>query len=92
MDLENRLTELGQGLGKQVSLPSMHGLISSLPFDLCLGSYDYRVLPLPGAVTHIDSHKVASWSYDARKKELVTFDEEEIGIAKGRWIRKEGLA
>ncbi|KAG9085697.1 Endochitinase 1 [Ceratobasidium sp. UAMH 11750] len=56
------------------------------------GSYDYRALPLPGAVTHIDSHKVASWSYDPKKKELVTFDEEEIGVAKGRWIRKEGLA
>lgn len=57
-----------------------------------LGSYDYRALPLPGATTHVDSHKVASWSYDPHKKELVTYDDEEVGIAKGRWIRKEGLA
>ncbi|KAG8696427.1 Endochitinase 1 [Ceratobasidium sp. 395] len=59
---------------------------------LVIGSYDYRALPLPGAITHIDSHKVASWSYDPKKKELVTFDEEEVGIAKGRWIHKERLA
>ncbi|CAE6526276.1 unnamed protein product [Rhizoctonia solani] len=56
------------------------------------GSYDYRVLPLPGAVTHIDSHRMASWSYDSRKKEMVTYDDEEIGVAKGRWIKNEGLA
>ncbi|KAJ1305707.1 hypothetical protein OPQ81_010442 [Rhizoctonia solani] len=56
------------------------------------GSYDYRALPLPGAVTHIDSHRMASWSYDPRKKEMVTYDDEEIGRAKGRWIMHEGLA
>ncbi|CAE6390466.1 unnamed protein product [Rhizoctonia solani] len=56
------------------------------------GSYDYRVLPLPGAVTHIDSHRMASWSYDPRTKEMVTYDDEEVGAAKGRWIKDEGLA
>ncbi|KAF8748481.1 Glycosyltransferase family 1 protein [Rhizoctonia solani] len=56
------------------------------------GSYDYRVLPLPGTVTHIDSHRMASWSYDPRKKEMITYDNEEIGVTKGQWIRNEGLA
>lgn len=56
-----------------------------------LGSYDYRALPLHGAITHIDSNRVASWSYDHRKREMVTFDEEEVGVAKGRWIRNECL-
>ncbi|KAH7332640.1 glycoside hydrolase [Rhizoctonia solani] len=55
------------------------------------GSYDYRVLPLPGAVTHIDSDRMACWSYDPDTKELVTFDNEEIATAKGQWIKDEGL-
>lgn len=34
---------------------------------------------------------MASWSYDYEKKEMVSFDTEEVARWKGEWIRKEGL-
>ena len=66
-----------------------------LPFDpdfQLTGSYDYRALPLPGSVVHIDTQRIASWSYNKHTRELVTYDDEEIGVMKGRWIKGEGLA
>lgn len=54
--------------------------------------YDYRALPLPGATVHADEGACASWSYDAGKKEMVSFDSEAVAQRKGAWIKKEGLA
>ncbi|KAG5651819.1 hypothetical protein H0H81_007291 [Sphagnurus paluster] len=56
------------------------------------GVYDYRVLPLPGAHVQHDEHARASWTYDPAKREMVSFDSEQVARWKGEWIRKEGLA
>ena len=56
------------------------------------GVYDYRALPLPNSKVIVDKNLGASWSYDSRKKQMISFDSEEIGRQKGEWIRKEGLA
>lgn len=55
------------------------------------GVYDYRALPLPNAYMHRDEHAMASWSYDFQKKEMVSFDSEEVARWKGHWIQQEQL-
>lgn len=55
------------------------------------GVYDYRALPLPGSEVHVDSYARASFSYNPRTKEMVSYDSEEVGRWKGEWIRNEGL-
>jgi len=55
------------------------------------GVYDYRVLPLPGSIVHLDHNATGSWSYDGSKREMISFDNEEIARMKGEYIRKEGL-
>ncbi|KAF8481488.1 glycoside hydrolase superfamily [Gautieria morchelliformis] len=54
------------------------------------GVYDYRALPLPGSYMHRDKNLIASWSYDYDKKEMISFDSEEVARWKGEWIAKEG--
>ncbi|KAF8070142.1 glycoside hydrolase family 18 protein [Lyophyllum atratum] len=56
------------------------------------GVYDYRALPLPGAHVMRDEKALASWTYDYGKKEMVSYDNEEVAKWKGDWIKKEGLA
>ena len=55
------------------------------------GVYDYRALPLRNSQVHHDQHAIASWSYDAQKKEMISFDTEQVGSWKGAWIKEEGL-
>ena len=55
------------------------------------GVYDYRALPLPGAFVLQDDKILASWTYDYQKREMVSFDSEQVGRWKGEWIRNEGL-
>ncbi|KAJ7462315.1 glycoside hydrolase superfamily [Mycena galericulata] len=55
------------------------------------GVYDYRALPLPGSHVFRDEKAMASWTYDYDKKEMISFDTEEVARWKGEWIRKEGL-
>lgn len=55
------------------------------------GVYDYRALPLPGSTVHVDEKLVASWTYDPIKRELVSFDSEEVARIKGKYIKKENL-
>lgn len=55
------------------------------------GVYDYRVLPLPGSYVFQDDQRVASWSYDYQKREMISFDNEQTGAMKGQWIREQGL-
>ncbi|KAJ7647329.1 glycoside hydrolase [Roridomyces roridus] len=55
------------------------------------GVYDYRSLPLPGAHVFRDEKAMASWSYDYEKKEMVSYDTEEVARWKGEYIRNEGL-
>lgn len=56
------------------------------------GVYDYRALPLPGTHVILDEKAGASWSYDSRTKEMVSFDSEEVAYWKGQYIWREGLA
>lgn len=55
------------------------------------GSYDYRSLPLPGSTVHHDPHAIASWSYDHHKKEMISFDDEQVAVWKANWINQLGL-
>ncbi|KAL0563688.1 Chitinase 4 [Marasmius crinis-equi] len=55
------------------------------------GVYDYRTLPLPGSYVMRDEKAKASWTYDYGTKEMVSFDNEEVGRWKGEWIRKMGF-
>jgi chitinase len=55
------------------------------------GVYDYRALPLPGSHKFRDAGNVASWTYDYQKKEMVSYDDEEVAKWKGEYIRQEGL-
>ncbi|KZP34711.1 glycoside hydrolase family 18 protein [Athelia psychrophila] len=55
------------------------------------GVYDYRALPLPGAYMHRDERALASWSFDFQKKEMVSFDSEEVARWKGAWIQEQQL-
>ncbi|KAA1474260.1 hypothetical protein DENSPDRAFT_840836 [Dentipellis sp. KUC8613] len=55
------------------------------------GVYDYRTLPLPGAQVQHDARALASWSYDPSSREMVSFDDAQVGAWKGEWIAREGL-
>ncbi|KAI0780029.1 glycoside hydrolase [Fomes fomentarius] len=55
------------------------------------GVYDYRALPLPGSYAFQDDKILASWSYDYEKKEMVSYDNEQVATWKGEYIRREGL-
>ncbi|KAG8952191.1 Endochitinase 1 [Tulasnella sp. 419] len=55
------------------------------------GSYDYRSLPLPGAKVFYDARNMASWSYDSNKRELISYDIEQVAKLKAEWIAREGL-
>nr|GAT56375.1 predicted protein [Mycena chlorophos] len=55
------------------------------------GVYDYRALPLPGSHVFRDEKAVASWSYDYEKKEMISFDTDEVARWKAEWIVKETL-
>jgi chitinase len=54
------------------------------------GVYDYRALPLPNSHLLRDEKLCASWSFDYTKKEMISFDTEEVGRWKGEWIAQQG--
>ena len=56
------------------------------------GVYDYRALPLPNSYLFRDDKNVASWSYDYQKKEMISFDSEDVAFWKGKWIQDAGFA
>ncbi|KAH6899223.1 chitinase [Coprinopsis sp. MPI-PUGE-AT-0042] len=57
------------------------------------GVYDYRVLPLPLNTTHVhvDDDRMASWTYDAETREMITYDSPAVARMKGEFIRDNGL-
>lgn len=55
------------------------------------GVYDYRALPFTGTVVTEDPDLIASWSYDANTREMVSFDSEDVGAWKGEWISREKM-
>jgi len=56
------------------------------------GVYDYKALPRPGATVQVDAAVGASYSYDAAKKEFVSYDTPEIITRKVGWVKEKGLA
>jgi chitinase len=56
------------------------------------GSYDYKVLPRPGADEIYDPDLGASWSYDPDRREYVTYDTAPVVRQKARYVVDEGLA
>ena len=55
------------------------------------GTWDFKVLPQDGAKVTLDKEIVASWSYDAAKKVMISYDTKEIAKIKLDFIKKEGL-
>ncbi|KAF9163595.1 hypothetical protein DFQ26_002351 [Actinomortierella ambigua] len=50
------------------------------------GVYDYKQLPLPGAVEYYDQAAGASYSYDGTKGELITYDSPMVLETKSQYI------
>jgi chitinase len=55
------------------------------------GVYDYKVLPQAGATVHNDLDLVASWSYDAASRTMVSYDTPEVIAKKSQIITQMGL-
>jgi chitinase len=55
------------------------------------GAWDYKVLPLAGAQEKYDEEAKASYSYDAQKRELITYDTVSMAKEKAEWVKREGL-
>ncbi|TVY35375.1 Endochitinase [Lachnellula subtilissima] len=55
------------------------------------GVWDFKALPLGGAEVFWDREAGATYSYDAGKKQLVTYDTVEMAREKTRWLKNEGL-
>jgi chitinase len=55
------------------------------------GVYDFKVLPLPGAEERYDEDAKATYSYDAGKKHLVSYDTPAMARMKAEGIKRHGL-
>jgi chitinase len=55
------------------------------------GVYDFKSLPLSGAVEIYDNATIASYSYDAGKRELISYDTVEVAKQKAAWIQQRNL-
>ena len=83
MPLYGRAFESTDGLGKPFSGVG-EGTWES-------GVYDFKVLPLAGAEERYDHEAGATYSYDAAKRQLITYDTVEMARKKSEWIKAEGL-
>jgi chitinase len=57
-----------------------------------LPSWDYKALPISGAVVTEDSTTVSSYSYDSSKKELISYDTPNIVKTKAQYVVSQGMA
>lgn len=55
------------------------------------GVYDFKSLPLTGAEEKYDEEAGASYSYDAVKRQLITYDTIGMAKKKAEWIKEEDL-
>lgn len=55
------------------------------------GSYDYKVLPLPGSTPAFDARLVASSCYNPSTREWISYDSPESAAAKATFINVNGL-
>ncbi|KAL1745233.1 glycoside hydrolase family 18 and carbohydrate-binding module family 5 protein [Schizophyllum fasciatum] len=56
------------------------------------GIYSYKALPLAGANVYQNTSSVASFSYDPRKREFVSYDTPGITKLKAQYVASNGLA
>jgi chitinase len=56
------------------------------------GIYSYSVLPLSGAQVFENTTDVTSYSYNARKRELISYDTPHIVALKAHYVQARGLA
>lgn len=66
------------------------------PFSSAGGSADktylLKTVPKPGATQYYDSSVMATYSYDSKQRELVSYDNIQSGKAKAGYINQRGLA
>lgn len=55
------------------------------------GVWDFKALPKDGAKEMIDENIGASWSYDAGRRVMVSYDTKEMSERKVEFIKKHGL-
>jgi chitinase len=55
------------------------------------GVFDYKALPPAGAEVHTDAQTVASWSYDAGQRTMVSFDTPAVIERKSGLVKELGL-
>ncbi|KAK7049841.1 Chitinase 4 [Paramarasmius palmivorus] len=84
MPLYGRAFENTEGIGKPYS--------GIGPGTWEAGIYSYSALPLAGATVYENMTDVTSYSYDANKKELVSYDTPNIIKAKTQYVNANGLA
>lgn len=55
------------------------------------GVLDYKVLPQNGSTVYTDKKTIASWSYDDKTRQFVSFDTPEVQTLKAKYLKKEKL-
>lgn len=83
MPIYGRSFEATDGLGK-----SFYG-VGTGTWEA--GAYDYKALPLIGAVEHYDNSTGSSYSYDPIKRELISYDNVAVAKQKAAWIQQMEL-
>ncbi|KAH8714068.1 glycoside hydrolase superfamily [Phaeosphaeriaceae sp. PMI808] len=77
------LSKNGRGLGQRFN-GSGDGTFEK-------GNYDYKDLPRNGSKVYTNKEVIASWSWDAEKKEFITFDTPKVASWKVDFLKREGL-
>jgi len=55
------------------------------------GCWDYKALPLPGSVEHLDMAAGASYCQDECKRKIVSYDTVPMARRKTEWLKEKGL-
>ena len=62
------------------------------PGTIEAGIYSYKFLPLAGATVYDNLTDIASYSYDAAKRELVSYDTPRVATLKAQYAQNKNLA